>query len=55
MKKDPIVEEVRKGRQEHAARFHYDLDAIAKDIRSREGKDNESVVTLPSRPKSVIK
>jgi hypothetical protein len=55
MKKDPIVEEVRKGRQDHAARFNYDLDAIARDIRSREGKDNEPVVTLPSRPKSVVK
>lgn len=55
MKKDPIVEEVRKGRQDHAARFNYDLDAIAKDIRSREGKDNEPVVTLPPKPKSVVK
>ena len=55
MNKDPIVEEVRKGRQEHAARFNYDPDAIARDIRSREGKDNEPVVTLPPRPNSVVK
>jgi hypothetical protein len=55
MKDDPIVAEVRKGRQEHAARFNYDLEAIARDIRSREGKDGEKVVTLPPRPRSVAK
>jgi hypothetical protein len=55
MKDDPIVAEVRKGRQEHAAKFKYDLDAIAGDIRSREGKDGEPVLTLPPRPKSAVK
>jgi hypothetical protein len=55
MKDDPIVAEVRKGREEHAARFNYDLDAIARDIRSREGKDGEKVVTLPPRRKSKAK
>jgi hypothetical protein len=55
MKDDPIVAEVRKGRQKHAARFNYDLEAIARDIRSREGKDGEKVVTLPPRPKSAVK
>ena len=49
MTEDPIVAEVRKGRQEHAARFNYDLEAIARDIRSREGKDREPVVTLPPK------
>ena len=43
------------GRQEHAAKFHYDLDAIAKDIRSREGKDGEPVVTLPPKLRPVPK
>jgi len=55
MKDDPIVAEVRKGRQEHAARFSYDLEAIARDIRSRESKDGEKVVTLPPRRKSTAK
>lgn len=49
MEDDPIVAEVRKGRQEHAARFNFDLEAIVKDIRSREGKDGDPVVTLPPR------
>jgi hypothetical protein len=55
MKDDPIVAEVRKGRQEHAAKFNYDLDAIAKDIRSREGKDGEPVVTLPPKLRPLAK
>jgi len=55
MKDDPIVEEVRKGRQEHAARFNYDLEAIVRDIRSREGKDGEKVVTLPPKRRPLAK
>ncbi len=33
---DPIVEEVLRVRDAHAARFHYDLDAIFQDIKERE-------------------
>ena len=33
---DPIVDEVRRVRDEHAARFNYDLDAIFQDIKKRE-------------------
>ena len=46
---DPIVAEVRKYRDEHAAKFGYDLRAIAEDFRSREGKDGEPVVSLPPK------
>ena len=35
---DPIVDEVRRVRDAHAARFHYDLDAIFQDIKEREKK-----------------
>ncbi|HTU89004.1 MAG TPA: hypothetical protein VMF69_02805 [Gemmataceae bacterium] len=35
---DPIVDEVRRIRDAHAARFHYDLDAIFRDIKEREKK-----------------
>jgi len=31
--KDPIVEEVRRIREEHAARFNYDVDAIYNDLK----------------------
>ena len=33
---DPIVDEVRRIRDEHAARFNYDLHAIFLDIKKRE-------------------
>lgn len=33
---DPIVDEVRRVRDAHAARFNYDLHAIFLDIKSRE-------------------
>lgn len=52
MKDDPIVAEIRKGREEHAARFNYDLKAMVKDLRSRQGKDGVPVVTLPPRRKA---
>ncbi len=35
---DPIVDEVRRVRDAHAARFNYDLDAIFQDIKERESK-----------------
>ena len=49
MKEDEVVAEVRRIRDAHAARFHYDLDAIARDLRSREGRDGAPVVTLPPK------
>ncbi len=39
MWKDEIVEEVRKVRDEYAAKFNYDLDAIYTDIKEQEKKD----------------
>lgn len=35
---DPIVDEVRRIRDAHAARFNYDLDSIFLDIKEREKK-----------------
>ncbi len=36
MTADPIVEEVRRVRDEHAARFKYDLKAIDRDLKELE-------------------
>lgn len=36
MMDDPIVDEIRKIRDAHAARFNYDLEAIYRDIKERE-------------------
>jgi hypothetical protein len=51
MWKDPIVEEVRKVRQAHAAKFNYDLDAICRDLKEQEKKSGRKVVSLrPRKP-----
>lgn len=46
---DPIVEEVRKIRQEHAAQFGYDLDKIVQSLQQEERQSGREVVTLPPR------
>jgi hypothetical protein len=49
MKKDPIVEEVRKFREEHARTFNYDLNKICKDLKKKEKKYGNRVITLPAK------
>ena len=49
---DPIVEEVRRLREEHAARFNYDLDAIFDDLKKFEKETCRTVVSL--EPKRVL-
>ncbi len=46
---DPIVEEVRRVRDAHAARFHYDLEAIFRDIKEQEKKSGRKFVSFPPR------
>jgi hypothetical protein len=47
---DPIVEEVRRVRQEYAKRFDYDVRAIAVDLREREQQHPERLVSFPPKP-----
>lgn len=41
MWRDSIVEDVRKVREEHAAKFNYNLDAIYQDLKKQEKKADE--------------
>jgi hypothetical protein len=50
---DPIVEEVRKLREEHAARFDYDVDAIFEDLKRLERESGLTLVSL--EPKRILK
>ena len=50
MAKDPIVEEVRRIRDEYAARFDYDLGAIYRDLKEREQRGEFCVVYRRPRP-----
>jgi hypothetical protein len=51
MWRDPIVEEVRRYRQEYAAQFNHDLKEICRDLRHRQQKEGRKIVSLP--PKRV--
>ncbi len=52
--KDPIVEEVRKIRRTHAAKFAFDLHAICEDLRKMEKTCGHRVVSLsPKRIKQA--
>jgi hypothetical protein len=47
---DPIVDEVRRIRHAHAARFHFDLHAICEDLRMKEKSCGHPLVTLLANP-----
>ena len=46
---DPIIDEIRKVREAHAAQFNYDLDAIFRDIKEREKQGRRKLVSFPPR------
>jgi len=43
---DPIVEEIRKIRDEHAKRFNYNLDEIVRHLQEEERKSGRTVVNF---------
>ena len=49
MWEDPIVEETRKLRDEYAAQFGYDLDAMFRDLKEQEKQGGREVVSFPPR------
>ena len=49
MRDDPIVEEVRRIREEYAKQFDYDLRAMAADLRTREQEHKDRLVTFPPK------
>lgn len=51
---DPIVEEVRKARDEYAKKFGYDLDAICQDLQEKQQQPDRKIVSFPpKRPKTT--
>lgn len=50
---DPIVDEIRKYREEHAKKFNYDLRAIFEDLKKMEAAYSDRLVKLP--PKRKVK
>ena len=46
MRKDEVVDEVRKARQEHAAKWNFDLKKILADARKRQAQSGHKVVSF---------
>lgn len=46
MTNDPIVEEIHRIREEYAASFNYDIDAIFADLKAKQAKSKRKVVKL---------
>jgi hypothetical protein len=49
---DEIVDEVRRIREEHAAQFNYDIDAIFADIQRLQAESGEPRVS--PRPRRIV-
>ena len=47
---DPIVEEVRKAREEFARQFNYDLHAMCEELRREQTLGGGPVVSFPKKP-----
>ena len=52
---DPIVDQVRRVRREYAEQFAYDLRALAADLRKREQKHPERLVSFQPKPAQLRK
>jgi len=50
MMSDPIVEELRRIRHQHAARFNFDLDAVFEDLKEKERRSKRKIVSRSPRP-----
>ena len=53
MWKDPIVKQVRKVREEHAAEFNFDIKVILEDARKRQVASKHRVVSFVVTPKAM--
>lgn len=51
---DEIVEEVRKVREEYAAKFDHDLEAIYLDLKKHEREGKRKVVSLSSKKPDLL-
>ena len=49
MWRDPIVEEIRRMRDERAKKFNDDLHAICEDIRQKQISSGRTIITRPPR------
>jgi hypothetical protein len=51
---DEIVEDVRKVREEYAAKFNHNLESIYQDLKKQEREGQRKVVSLPPKEPEMI-
>ncbi|MGD9857403.1 MAG: hypothetical protein AB7U20_20865 [Planctomycetaceae bacterium] len=49
MIEDPVVNEIRAGREQYAAKFNFDVRAIARDLRERQQAEGRKVVCFEQK------
>ncbi|MBL0731652.1 MAG: hypothetical protein JJW03_02200 [Desulfosarcina sp.] len=49
MFRDNIVEEIRKNRQEHAAKFNFDIRKIVKELNKQQLDNRRKTISFPSK------
>ncbi len=54
MPSDPIVDQIKRLREEYASRFDYDVRAIVRDVQSRQRDGNPQIVRrVPRRVQEI--
>ena len=54
MWEDPIVAEVRKIREDYAAQFNFDLQALYRALKEQEQQDPRPKVSFPPKPAKMM-
>lgn len=54
MWKDPIILETRELREQYAAQFNHDMDAIFQDIQQRQKANRKKLVSFPPRRPTLV-
>ena len=55
MFRDEIVEEIRKNRQEHAAKFNFDIRKIAKELNKQQLDHRRKTISFPPKKSRLQK
>jgi hypothetical protein len=54
MIRDPIVEEVRKAREEYARRFNFNLQDMIADLEHRQRESGRKTVSFPPKRRAAV-
>ncbi len=54
MYKDPIIDEIHKYREEHAAKFNYDIRKIIEYYKRKQKQSNKKTVNFIKRTENLI-